>query len=248
MFFIVADLFKIFGKNHQNWLLESKLYQYRSLRFIGNSLPSFFLNTANGLIELKIELRDCMYRLPPINKSLGGQAEAFGLAQGKLDLITRDVSSKLNLCSPDDIMANVDRLYSEMPKLAKMYNAQDIFTTIELDKIQQKFLDIVRDDFSLESEMIADTTGKNVASLIRDLIYHHFSLDSKNELVGQLFKLSSLKNLQNISSNHFGIDSFLTVGGLLFSRAALYPVVNGLMSDCDLRSCYASTMSSLNVY
>jgi len=250
-FFSPADLFKIWGKAHQRIILDSKLYQFRSLRFL--EYPTVFLTTDCELIELKIEIRDTMYRMPPVDRSLAGQAKAFGLSGSKIDLETREIASKLGLESPDIIKENMSILFEELENDALVYNAQDIFLTDELDKIQRDFLNLMRNSFNLNPSEIADTTGKNVSELIIDLIYSHFGInpdESKDEvrIIRKLLKLGKATNLQKLNSNHFGIQPFLTVGGLLFTRMAKFPFFKGNLSDLDLISCYASIMSRINVY
>lgn len=73
-FFAIADLFKIFGKNHQNLLLKSNLNQYRVLRF--DKPISIYVRINNKLIELKITISDSYYRIQPANdRSLNGNGE-----------------------------------------------------------------------------------------------------------------------------------------------------------------------------
>lgn len=252
-FFTPADLFKIFGKAHQDLILDSQLYQYRSLRFLDK--PTRLLYCTNRLIELEIELRDTMYRLPPVDRSLSGQSKAFALKGGnKLNLETREIAEELGLDSPDFIKENMTVLFEVMPEKAKQYNAQDIFLTSELDDTQRKFLSVMRQSFGLEPVEIADTTGKNVSNLITDLVFKHYGIiDDKVKRVfthgkTSLFGLGKAQNVQKISSNHFGVQPFLTVGGLLFTRMARYPVVRGQLGDLDLKSCYASSMAEMSVY
>jgi len=252
-FFAPADLCKIYGQNHQSQLLDSKLYQFRSLRFLEK--PTIYLLTSQGLINLRVELRDTMYRLPPVDKSLAGQAKAFDLSGTKLEVDCRETAVRLGLEDPNQIKENMSTLFEAMPEESIKYNAQDLFLTSELDDTQRKFLSVMRNSFGLDPTEIADTTGKNVSTMIQDIVFKHYGLNPDNDedktsvrAIKRLFKIGKGENVQKISSNHFGIQPFLTVGGLLFSRMAKYPSVEGLLGDLDLKSCYATAMSNMSVY
>jgi len=248
-FFAPADLFKIFGRDNYELIRESKLYQFRSLRFL-NPLPSKLLYTNKGLVQLNYELRDTMYRLPTVDKSLSGQSKAFKLKSAKIDIIERELSDDLGLNNPNEIMKNMTLFKNNRLIEFLQYNAQDIFATAELDVTQQLFLNNLRADIKLDATDISDTTGKNVSTVIEDLVNHHFNINDDDEIkvIKRLYKLSQGKNLQSISSNHFGIQPFLTVGGLLFSRMSLSAYVEGRLGDLDLKSCYATILSKLNIY
>jgi hypothetical protein len=97
---------------------------------------------------------------------------------------------------------------------------------------------------------LKDTTGSNVTEFILKGIDETFGVYSKEDkkLVRTILNLNRIENLQNIPQNDFGVQQFLTVGGLLFTRMALKSYLKGLLSDCDLKSCYASMMSTMNCY
>ncbi|HZH38498.1 MAG TPA: hypothetical protein VEX17_00345, partial [Bacillales bacterium] len=65
-FFQHADLFKIWGLNHQEWLLKTaRISQYRVLKLMGsNDNKCMYLDIENRLIEIKIYFREFMYRFP----------------------------------------------------------------------------------------------------------------------------------------------------------------------------------------
>ena len=250
-FFAIADLFKIWGKNHQDLILNSQLNQYRVLKF---DQPVTIYSYINGkLHELSIILKDSFYRIPPLSdKSLNGNARALGLAQSKLDIKTDEIAHKLGLKSGNDVIQNFELLRKSMPELAASYNAQDIFLSDLVSTTQQQLLDKLRDDFGLNHREIADTTGSTVSKFILDLLYSNFNISESDKdnskLIKDLLSLTKIKNLQEIPLNDFGIQPFLTVGGLLFSRTAKYPVIRGKLADCDLSSCYATFMAQMNIY
>ena len=249
-FFAIADLFKIWGKNHQNIILESELNQFRVLKF---KKPISLYVYINGFLkELKVSLSDCFYRLQPLDKSLNGNAKSLGLNQSKIDIKNDDLARKLGLNNGIEVVENFSKLSSNFPDLAAMYNAQDIFLSDLVSVEQQKLLDRLRHDFKLESSLIADTTGSTVSKFIKDLILKEFDIcetdSDKNKIISEQFSLTKIKNLQEIPLNDFGIQPFLTVGGLLFSRTPNNPIIKGKLSDCDLSSCYASFMSTMNIY
>lgn len=245
-FFAHADLFKIWGKDHQSWLLNSKLAQYRTLRFM--TPQNLYAHIDGILYEINVVLRDAMFRFPPRNKSLDGQSKTFGLTTSKIDL--DGLKPQLGLADEVNIKENMTLIRQTFPELFTKYNAVDIFTTQELDKIQREFLSIIRSDFNLEDVEIADTTGSNVARFIKDIIIKHFKAEEKEDkkLLNSIFKLTKVENLQDIPLNDFGIRPYLTVGGLLFSRTAKHPYLKGRFGDLDQVSCYATAMSNLNVY
>lgn len=250
-FFAIADLFKIWGKNHQNIILEAELNQYRVIKV---NTPMSIYVYINGLLqELSLTFKDSFYRIQPAtDRSLNGNARALGLQQSKLDIKTDDIAREIGLNEGKEVIENFSILASKLPELSAMYNAQDIFLSDEVSDTQQLLLDKLRDDFNLSHKEIADTTGSTVAKFIQDLLLNHFDInpDDKDNLkfIRELFALTKIKNIQEIPLNDFGIQPFLTVGGLLFSRTPNNPIIKGKLSDCDLSSCYATFMSQMNIY
>lgn len=250
-FLALADLFKIWGKNHQNLILNAELNQYRVIKV--NKPISIYVFIDGLLKELSLSFKDSFYRIQPASdKSLNGNARALGLSQSKIDIKNDEIADKIGLNSGKEVIENFTLLATKLPELAAMYNAQDIFLSDLVSDTQQSLLDKLRDDFNLNHKEIADTTGSTVSKFIQDLLLNHFGInedDSENlKIIRELYALTKIKNLQEIPLNDFGIQPFLTVGGLLFSRTANYPIINGKLSDCDLSSCYASFMSRMNIY
>jgi hypothetical protein len=255
-FFQHADLFKIWGLNHQEWLLKTaRISQYRVLKLMGgNDNKCMYLDIENRLIEIKISFREFMYRFPPRQKGLDNQAKIFGVKSRKIDIKTDDIAVKLGI-KKDEIMENMSLLKENSIEEFINYLSVDLFTTHGLDETQRELLHLLRNNFDLDDVEISDTTGANVSKFIVNLISKNFnqSSDSKeyklNEsIIKNQMKLTKIDNLQEIELNDFGYQPFLTVGGLLFSRMSEYPYLQGNFGDLDQQSCYATAMSNLKIY
>ncbi len=255
-FFTPADLFKIFGKNHQDWLLNTaRISQYRVLKLMGNNdNKCIYLDIENTLFEIHLSLRDYMYRFPPRHKGLDSQAKIFGLNAQKIDIESDYFAVKLGV-KKDKIKENMSLFKEKCLDDFIKYNVLDLLTTSELDKTQRELLHLLRSNFKLDDVEIADTTGSNVAKFITDLISKTFNNSTdikdwkqKETIIKHQLNLTRIDNLQDIELNDFGFQPFLTVGGLLFTRMCNYPYLEGNFSDLDLKSCYATAMSDLKIY
>ena len=255
-FFQHVDFFKMWGRNHQEWLLKTaRISQYRVLKLMGsNDNKCFYLDIENRLIEIRISLREYMYRFPPRLKGLDNQAKIFGVDSRKINIKTDEIAVQLGI-KKDEIMENMSLLRENLIDDFINYLTVDLFTTHGLDATQRELLHLLRSNFELDDIEISDTTGANVSKFIVDLISKNFnqSSDSKeyklNEsIIKNQMRLTRIDNLQEIELNDFGYQSFLTVGGLLFSRMSEHPYLTGNFGDLDLKSCYATAMSKLNIY
>lgn len=253
-FYGFADLFKIWGKNHQQPLLDSYLVQQRCLKFrnaYGSETPLTEYNLVNGMLyEFNYPLRETMYRFPPRSKGLDAQTAIFEVATRKINVKTWNVAKALGFENLSDVMGNFSHFLKTMPEDALKYHATDIFATWDLHLKQQTFYDVILQSFQMESIEVADTTGSNVSKFIVEAMKHEFkTFDKESEkALKQIINLGQLDNLENSPLNDFGCQPFLTVGGLLYSRMALTKFIKGVLSDCDLKSCYASSMSQMSVY
>lgn len=249
-FFAPADLFKTWGQNHQSLILNSDLQQYRSLR-VGKPISQYLL-VDGKLNQFDMIIRDSMYRFPPRNKSLAGQSKTFALEKSKIDIKTKDIAIQMGLKNESEIMENMTLFRQHFRDLFLKYNAQDIFTSHELSETQQKFYDIILESFNIESIPVADTTGSNVAKFIKAAIFQHFDIleedKESKKILQSCFSLTRIQNLQETPLNDFGIQPFMTVGGLLFTRMVRTPFIQGWLGDADLQSCYATAMSNMNIY
>ncbi|MBD2485871.1 hypothetical protein [Planktothrix sp. FACHB-1365] len=255
-FFQHADLFKIWGRNHQDWLLNTaRISQYRVLKLMGsNDNKCMYLDIENRLIEVKISLREYMYRFPPRKKGLDEQAKIFSVGSRKIDIKRDDVAIKLGI-KKEEIMENMSLLRENLIEEFINYLTVDLFTSHGLDVTQRELLHVLRNTFNLDDVEISDTTGANVSKFIVNLISKNFNQSSDSEeykqneaIIKNQMKLTRIDNLQDIELNDFGYQIFLTVGGLLFSRMVEYPYLEGNFGDLDQQSCYATAMSNLKVY
>ena len=255
-FFQHADLFKIWGRKHQEWLLKTaRISQYRVLKLMGgNDNKCMYLDIENRLVEIKISFREFMYRFPPRLKGLDNQAKIFKVESRKIDIKRDDIAVKLGV-KKDEIMENMSLLRENLIEEFINYLTVDLFTTHGLDETQRELLHVLRSSFDLDDVEISDTTGANVSRFIVDSISKNFnqSSDSKeyklNEsIIKNQMKLTKIDSLQEIELNDFGYQPFLTVGGLLFSRMSEYPYLQGNFGDLDQQSCYATAMSNLKIY
>lgn len=253
-FYAFADFFKIWGKKYQEKILETNLVQQRCLKLqssYGRELPLVEYCYINGILhEFCYPLREIMYRFPPINKSLDAQTNIFEVTTQKLNVNTWLVAKALGFDSLDEIKRNFTKFKEKMPELALKYNAVDIFASSDLDIKQQEFYDVILKTFDIEPIEVNDTTGSNVNKFLLQTVYKEFGAFEKAEQreINKIIKLGNLNNLENTPLNDFGCQPFLTVGGLLYSRMALIKYIEGKLSDCDLKSCYASFMSLMNIY
>jgi hypothetical protein len=255
-FFQHADLFKIWGRNHQEWLLKTaRISQYRVLKLMGSSdNKCIYLDIENRLIEVKISLREYMYRFPPRQKGLDNQAKIFGVDSRKINIKTDEIAVQLGI-KKDDVMENMSLFRENLVDEFINYLTVDLFTTHGLDETQRELLHLLRSNFELDDVEICDTTGANVSKFIVNLISKNFNQSSNTQeyklnesIIKNQMKLTRIDNLQEIELNDFGYQSFLTVGGLLFSRMSEYPYLQGNFGDLDQKSCYATAMSKLNIY
>ncbi|MBD0386264.1 MAG: hypothetical protein ICV54_06975 [Nostoc sp. C3-bin3] len=253
-FYAFADLFKIWGKKHQDKLLESNLTQQRSLKFrnkYGRKTPIVEYNHIDGLLyEFSYDLGETMYRFPPRSKGLDAQTSIFEVKTKKINIHTQIIANALGSDNINFAIENFTQFLEKLPKPALQYCATDIFATWDLHLKQQEFYDVILKSFDLEPQQIADTTGSNVSKFIIESIEKEFkALDKESQkLVTNAIALGNISNLEETPLNDFGCQPFLTVGGLLYSRMAKIKLLLSFLSDCDLKSCYASFMSMMNVY
>jgi hypothetical protein len=269
-FFAEADLFKVIGKNWQTYILEAELESRRVIKprqysinktnkktgetstavvrtFI-NLPPTYFEGV---LHEVKIVLRDAMNRFPVLSgKGLDNQCQVYKTDFQKLDIETDELAASLGLKSQQDIKRNMSLFRELEPILFAQYSAGDCFATDSLSNKQQELLDGIKKDFDLKLSDVKDTTGSNVSSFIYDLILKHFNGSDSDtiSLIKSKVRQSNADNFQKIELNQFGVQTTRTVGGLLYSRVARCPVLKGYFGDLDECSCYATKLSSINIY
>jgi hypothetical protein len=254
-FFNDVDLFKIWGKLFQQYLLNARLESRRVIKT--NSIRSdiklgdaYWIN--NKLFEVYFNLRDTMNRFPVLSgKGLDNQCKVYKARSSKISIDTDEIKAKLNLDYRDTVKSNMSLLRELDPLLFVLYGGVDVYANHNLSVKSQELLDTIRGDFNLDNVPIKDTTGSNVCNFIQDLYQKHFN-PTNNEKIAKLIthqkRLGNADNLQNITLNHYGIQSLRTVGGLLYSRCQRYPYIKGILGDLDMSSCYATMLCSMNIY
>lgn len=253
-FYAFADLFKIFGKNHQHSLLNANLVQQRSLKLRnshGRETPIIEYNRIDGVLyEFRYSLREVMYRFPPRSKGLDAQTSIFEVDTKKINVKTWDIATALGFDNLNEVMENFTHFLKTLPTNALGYHGRDIFSTWDLHLTQQEFYDLILKTFVFDSIEISDTTGSNVSKFLIECIKNEYgTFDKESEkIIKSAITLGGLDNLEESPLNDFGCQPFLTVGGLLYSRMSKIKFFKGQLSDCDLKSCYASFMSTMNVY
>lgn len=277
-FFSIADIFRIFGSTHHDVLMnnsvesrrfpkatlgvQSKYFNKNSYLYKGRVFENTtFVIVAGRIYRLLINLRDAMYRLPPKNKGLAYQAEIFKAEIPKMDIKTPEIADKMGV-SLKDIMANMDKLLEVDPELFIKYSALDVFATREVSLKQQQFYDSVLDTLGLSSTNIKDTVGSNVSEIIKLSIYKYFrervgddtswDVNQDKKTVSMCISRATIKYFNKMLSEQDGIDfgtqTLKTVGGLLYTRMSKFPYLKGIFGDLDESSCYATMLSSINLY
>jgi hypothetical protein len=269
-FFAEADLFKVIGKNWQSYILQAELESRRIVKTRHFSIhktnkktgevstavvkrfielpPTYFEGV---LYEVKLVLRDAMNRFPVLSgKGLDNQCRVYQTDFQKLNVETDELAARLGLKSKNDIKLNMSLFRKQEPTLFSQYGGSDCFATDSLSDKQQELLDGIRSDFGLKRLDIKDTTGSNVSSFIYDLILKYFGGCNSDSisLIKSKVRQSNADNFQKIELNQFGVQTTRTTGGLLYSRVAKYPVLKGYFGDLDESSCYATKLSSINIY
>jgi hypothetical protein len=253
-FFNDVDLFKIWGKLFQEYLLNARLESRRVIKTNGIRSDiklgeGYWIN--NRLFEVFFNLRDVMNRFPPIKRGLDNQCKIYGIEGSKVLIDTDQIKDKLGLSYRDSVKSNMSLLRQIDVLLFVLYGGTDPYLTHNLSIKLQELLDTIRGDFNLDSVPIKDTTGSNVCNFVQDLYQKHFNPTNDEEiakLITHQKRLGNADNLQNITLNYYGIQSLRTVGGLLFSRCQRYPYIKGILGDLDQDSCYATMLCSINIY
>lgn len=255
-----SDFGKIWGREWQHIILNAAL---ESRRTIKNGLGTTKSGTSykkhtriptpvqiNGVwCECRIEFRDTMHRMPVLSgKGLANQCKVYQADVLKLDVETPENACKLGLNDPSEIKSNMDVLREKLPDLFVKYGALDCHATEALSDKTLELLNQVRAEFGLSEttlEKVSDTAGSNVSTFLEDLIQKHFN-NSKEVTTKK--NQATVKQVQELEHNQFGMQSLQTVGGLLFSRTARHPKIDGIFGDLDESSCYATALSSMSLY
>ena len=274
-FFAFADLFRIFGKNCQIiWYERAKLTQFRTIKVMGQVKIS---RLVDGIpTDFIIKIFDNRYCFPPRKGSLDGQSQTFGVDKHleKLALATQNAEikdliarfkSKVKISelieekfgdkiSEQWCKENMHIVREKYQGIFTMYAKVDCLITWGLNQALNEMLAKVCELLEIPKPDLAETCGKNIENILLGLIKKHFSIkdgddskfDSKDLL--ELINLGRSESLAKIDGNQFGIVPSSVVGGLLFSRTAKESVIKGNLFDLDLKSCYATALTSMSLY
>lgn len=256
-FFNHVDIFKVIGKNHQEYFRNAHIVGERLVKFKSKSINDSSLYLINGrYYSWSINFKDTSTVLQIPNKnSLEKLAKALSSEKyGKFNLKDNPkIKALLDKCGLDEstFMSRMDILINNEPEIVAEYAASDVFLLIMIHILQLKFFNQIRSEVGLlPVEKLKDTTGSNVATLLVDMISKHFDDDVlvNPKKKGNLFKKTKAIELATLDFNTFGIQGLETVGGLLFSRMAKHPTLKGLLGDLDLVGAYATACCNTNIY
>ena len=270
-FFADVDLFKCIGQDSKDLILESSLESTRVLRFRnGNKLQLPYTYINGTLTECYLELRDVLSRFPVLSgNGLDNQCKVYQADVAKISIANSVQSKELIGLTDTQIKENMSLLRQLEPTLFYSYGAVDTFATEALSQKHQLLLDAIRSDFGLEIVDVKDTAGSNVGRFLSDLYVKHFAENSKitltdiiensrgniservlssEQIVTKCRKAGTLDTLTKLELNQFGLQTFRTVGGLLYSRMSRVPSLTGTFGDLDETSCYSTKLSNINIY
>ena len=274
-FFAYADLFRVFGRDCQViWYERAKLTQFRTIKIMGKVKLTSLVDGVPT--DFNITIFDNRYCFPPRKGSLDGQSQTFGVDK-YLDELAKTTSndeiksliarfkskvkiSELIQAEFGDIVTeqwckeNMDIVRQKYPKIFEEYSKVDTLITWGLNKALNEMLGQVCELLEIQKPDLAETCGKNIENILLGLIKKHFSISdasesnftSKNLL--ELIDSGRSESLAKLDGNQFGIVPSSVVGGLLFSRTAKQSVIEGNLADLDLKSCYATALTSMNLY
>lgn len=256
-FFLDADLFKSFGKQFQFLLFDSALEKRRVIkvqrsmsRELDKLLDSYHLWLDGTVRTPRFSIRDVMHRIPPREKGLADQCRIFHADFQKIDIETEENRKVLKTPPGRKVIENMSRFREKLPDRFNEYAEGDLIATWALNKKQGELMNGVRKQFDLEEIDIKDTCGSNVAAFLIDLMKAHYAPNGKEEhaTLTRARHRGNVDYLNDLESNDFGIQTFRTVGGLLYTRMAEYPYLQGYFGDLDLDSCYATKLSNMSIY
>lgn len=258
-FYQEADLFKVFGRNHHASVRGMKLASTRVIKETADGAIRTRLGAIMGYImlngqltEFRMRLRDLMHRVPPQSgKGLDNQLKVFGCGLTKLDIATPEMAAKLGLKNLDEVKANMSKVFEVEPELAIRYAAMDVFAAAELDEKQLELVNRMRTLLGLEPSLdVKDTAGSNVSKVLNDAMMMYFGANDADsrKAFNEAVRNANIDSLMHLPENKFGHQALNTVGGLLFSRVSKHPHIVGDLGDLDESSCYATSLSSMNLY
>lgn len=274
-FFAYADLFRIFGKDCQIiWYERAKLTQFRTIKIMGKVRVTRLID---GIpTDFDISIFDNRYCFPPRKGSLDGQAKTFGVDkyleelknttnnQIIKDLIAKSktkikISERIKEKYGDDVTEqwckeNMWLVRDKYPDIFLEYAMMDCLVTWGLNQALNGMLGQVAELLEIEKPNLAETCGKNIENILLGLIKKHFDISDNDESIFdskgllETIALGRSESLAQVDGNQYGIVPSSVVGGLLFSRTAKQSIIKGDIFDLDLKSCYATSLTSMNLY
>ena len=148
----------------------------------------------------------------------------------------------------------MDIVEEKYPDIHSEYAMMDCLVTWGLNQALNGMLSKVCGLLEIQDISLAETCGKNIENILLALIEKHFAINNEKDSIFSSKELLKLINsgrsetLSQIDGNQFGIVPSTVVGGLLFSRTAKYPIIYGWLFDLDLKSCYATALTSMSLY
>lgn len=249
-FFIFADLFKIFGRE-KGYLFseEAKLQQFRTIKILGKIRETF---AVNGIpCDFQISVFDCRYVFPPIPASLDNQLKVFKI-EGNKTKISEEIKKRYkNDVTEQWCKENMDIVKKRYPDIFREYAVNDAVLTWKLYKKLNELLSQVCELLDIPTEItLGETCGGNIQKILLGLIYKHFGASDKEEIehLDSIIQKGTAKHLSQIRGNDYGVIPFLTTGGLLFTRCVEHSVITGKHIDLDESSCYATSLTNMNLY
>lgn len=132
----------------------------------------------------------------------------------------------------ESISANLD------DALERLSEARINHRNLEAEyKRTQKYLG---DNFEDKSYLFAQEIGDGNAE--------NTKLQSAGQFLSESFKASRLEHISEIPYNVFGAQVARTVGGLLYTRMARFPYLEGIFGDLDQSSCYATALGDMDIF
>lgn len=235
--------------------------------FIKNAtkyLQSINFKTENPKVNLQDVLDKLNLKLPANwaenNKKLIKNAHAWAKAYkdytekcSKLKISKRIKEVYGDIVNENWCKSNMSIVRDKYFQVFIEYAEIDTIITWALNQALNELLDRVCAMLDIDPQKLAETCGKNIENILLSLIKNHFGvIEDKSgfnfDNLKDLIKLGRAENLSKNSQNDYGVVPLSTVGGLLFTRTALESIIEGNFFDLDLKSCYATALTSMNLY
>lgn len=249
-FFLYADLFKIFGRE-KGYLFseEAKLQQFRTIKILGKIRETLSIN---GIpCDFQISVFDCRYVFPPIPANLDNQLRVFKIEGNKTEISVEIKKRYSNTVTEKWCKENMDIVKIKYPDIFREYAVNDAVLTWKLYERLNQLMAQVCELLEIPATIqLGETCGGNIQKILLGLIYKHFGASEKEEIkfLDSIIEKGTAKYLSQRRGNDYGVVPFLTTGGLLFTRCIEHPLIKETNIDLDESSCYATSLTSMNIY